>query len=108
MTIYRGQVVFRSMGPESDAWIQALDQEYGTKLGPRKMAREVRWTALSLAGDPRNLDAGPVKIKIFFETGAEADYAEAFLDVDAASRSVQIREKDESYRAPLVRALREP
>ncbi len=50
----------------SQTFVQVLDQLYGTKLNPTAMARETRFTGISLEGDPRDLGKGSVKIKLFF------------------------------------------
>jgi len=76
LVTYRGTVTYRSTGPESDAFLQVLDELYGTKLGPKAMGTETPFTGISLGGDPRDLTKGPVKIKLFFESGGQDDYAE--------------------------------
>jgi hypothetical protein len=103
---YRGTLTYRSIGPESDAFLQVLDELYGTKLSPKTMSAETRFTAISLGGDPRDLAREPVKIKLFFESGGQNDYAELFTNIELATHRLEIREKDESYRSPVVRALR--
>jgi hypothetical protein len=62
--------------------------------------------ALSLAGNPAELANGEVKIKLFFESGAEDDYAELFASIDLRGRRLSINEKDPEYRRGVVRALR--
>jgi len=69
------------------------------------MARETQFTGISLEGDPRDLAKGPVKIKLFFESGGQDDYAELFTNIELAARRLEVREKDEEYRKPVVRAL---
>jgi hypothetical protein len=102
---YQGDVTYRSTGADSDAFVQVLDELYGSKVGPKAMAREVRFSAISLEGDPRDLAKGPVKIKLFFESDKEDDYAELFTNVELGARRLEVREKDQEYRRPLVRAL---
>lgn len=102
---YQGIVTYRATGPDSDAFVQALDELYGTKVAPAAMAREIRFAAISLEGDPRHLDKGPVKIKLFFEADDEERYAELFTNIDLSSRRVEVREKDQGYRLALVKAL---
>ena len=106
---YRGTVTYRSTGAESDAWVEALDGIYGTKMSPKAMAREVRFAGMSLGGDPRDLlTHGPVRIKLFFDPGGEDAYAELYTNIDLLGRRLEVNEKDEGYRAPLVRALEAP
>jgi hypothetical protein len=52
-----------------------------------------------------------VKLKLFYEPAGATDeeydegYAEVYLNIDVAARKIELAEKDEEYRAPLVRAL---
>jgi hypothetical protein len=105
---YRGTVTYRSTGPESDSFLQVLDELYGTKLSPKAMGGETRFAAISLEGDPRDLDKGPVKIKLFYEGAGQDDYAELYTNIELAARRLEVREKDEEYRLPVVKALRAP
>jgi hypothetical protein len=72
------------------------------------MRSAVPFTGISLEGTPHNLAAGPVKIKLFFDPGAESEYAELYLNIDLAQRRVHLDEKDPEYRAPILRALTLP
>jgi len=106
LVTYRGTVTYRSAGFESDAFLQVLDELYGTKLNPTAMGTETRFTGISLGGDPRDLTKGPVKLKLFFESGGQDDYAELFTNIELAAHRLEVHEKDESYRSPVIRALR--
>lgn len=106
LVTYRGIVTYRSTGADSDAFVQVLDELYGTKLSPKGMGREIQFTGISLEGDPRDLAKGPVKIKLLFESGVQDDYAELFTNIELAARRLEVHEKDEEYRSPVVRALR--
>ena len=106
LVTYRGVVTYRSTGSASDAFVQVLDELYGTKLTPKAMATETRFTGISLGGDPRDLTKGPVRIKLFFESGGQDDYAELYTNIELAARRLEVHEKDEGYRLPVIRALR--
>ena len=106
LVTYRGLVTYRSIGGGSDAFVQVLDELYGTKLSPASMGTETRFTGISLGGDPRDLSKGPVKIKLFFESGSQADYAELFTNIELAGHRLEVGEKDEEYRAAVIKALR--
>lgn len=106
LTMHRGGVVYRSIGAESDQLLQSLDQIYKTKQSPKAMNKETTFTGISLEGNPQNLAQGPVKIKLFFESDAEDQYAELFTNIDLKSQKLYIREKDEEYRASIIRALK--
>jgi hypothetical protein len=108
LTTYRGAVSYRSVGAESDLLLHVMDELYGTKQSPKAMNKATEFTAITLEGDPRDLAKGPVKIKLFFESNAEDQYAELFTNIDLKARKLYINEKDEEYRTPIVRALRVP
>jgi hypothetical protein len=103
---YRGIVRYRSTGADSDALVQVLDEVYGTKLAPKAMGIETRFTGISLGGDPRDLAKGPVKIRLFFESGGEDDYAVLYTNIDLAARRLEVHENDEGYRSQVIKALR--
>jgi hypothetical protein len=105
LVTYRGTVTYRSIGSESDVFLQVLDELYGTKINPKGMGKEAKFTGISLEGDPRNLGKGPVKIKLFYESGGQDDYAELYTNIELAAHRLEVHEKDESYRLPIVRAL---
>ncbi len=102
---YQGGIVIESLGQASDALVQAIDRLYVTKAGAHRMQRATRFTGISLGGNPSRLDAGPAKIKLFFESEAEGRYAELFLNIDVQAKSIELNEKDEDYRRPVVLAL---
>jgi hypothetical protein len=106
MAAHQGVVLYRSVGPTSDALLRAIDDLYGAGLSPSAMAKETRFTCITLGGDPRVLGKGRVDAKLFYEAGAEEDYAELYTNIDLAAKRLEIREKDPDYRGPLVRALR--
>jgi hypothetical protein len=106
LVTYRGIVTYRSTGSDSDSFAQVLDELYGTQVTPKEMAKETRFTGISLGGDPRDLTKGPVKMKLFFESGGQDDYAELYTNIELAARRLEVHEKDEGYRLPLIRALR--
>ena len=105
MTMNRGEVVIRSVGPGSDSLLRAMDAIYETRLNPERMAEATEFTAISLSGDPTHLRSGPVGIKLFFESEREDRYAELYLNVDAAGSRVVLGEKDPEYRKAIVLAL---
>ena len=70
-----------------------------------RMADSVEFAALSLEGDPADLAAGPVKLRLFFEPNDPDRHAELYLNLDLRARSIELHEKDEAYRRPLIPAL---
>ena len=108
LTIFRGAVSYRSVGAESDFLLRVMDELFGTKQTPKAMNKATEFTAISLGGDPTDLAKEPVKIKLFFESNSEDQYAELFTNIDLKARKVYISEKDEEYRTAIVRALQAP
>jgi hypothetical protein len=100
-----GVISYRRLGPESDAFLQVLDELYGAKLSPKLMAADTPFTGMSLQGNPGMLADGPVKMKLFYEKGGEERYAELYTNIDLAARRLEVREKDEGYRRQVVQAL---
>jgi len=105
LTTYQGTVALTSVGRESDELARVIDKLYDTKLAPRGLNAQTTFTALSLEGNPTRLKAGPVKLKLFFESKDEHRYAEVFLNIDFANGRVHLNEKDPDYRKALVLAL---
>jgi hypothetical protein len=104
-SIYWGRADLVSLGNESDAFLQVLDEVYETNAHPRTMRDKVTYVAVSLAGHPLRLEHEPVKMKLFFEAETEDRAAEFFLNIDAQSSSVEFHEKDKDYRRAIVLSL---
>jgi hypothetical protein len=102
---YWGEARLISLGGESDAFIQVLDQLYETKAGTLRMADNIGFTAVSLEGHPDRLSVEPLKMKFFFESENDDLCAEFYLNCDTNINRVQFREKDTDFRAALILAL---
>jgi len=105
---FQGTVELRSLGRESDALLNVMDQLYATNQRPAAMKSVTLFTAITLAGDPRDVGRGILKIKLFFEPAYESGYAELYLNIDSAAGKVYLNEKDADYRTPVIQALRAP
>ena len=111
LTTYQSTITLESLGDASDRFVSALGDFYGGSLHPASMAPVVTFTAISLGGIPAALEKGPAKIKLFFEPTEDSEeayemfYAEHYLNIDLASRTVEFHEKDEEYRDAILRAL---
>lgn len=104
-TSFQGTVGLRSLGRLSDRLVQAMDRLYKTNLAPGGMQALTTFTGISLEGNPTEPEAGPVKIKLFFESENEERYAELYLNIDLKASRVYLNEKDPEYRKPVIRAL---
>ncbi len=111
ITTYQSAVTFERLGAASDHFVVALGDLYGGILRPTRMTPSVTFTAISLGGVPAQLEKGATKIKLFFEPTEDSEeaselfYAEHYLNIDLTSRRVEFHEKDEGYRAAVLRAL---
>jgi hypothetical protein len=103
--IYWGEAHLKSVGEESDAFLQGLDEVYGTNTSRRTMADRIMFTAVSLEGHPLHLQNERVRMKFFFEAEDEERYAEFYLNIDVRESSVEFHEKDVDYRRPVVLCL---
>lgn len=100
-----GVVAIESIGQRSDDLVRAIDRLYAAKVGAGAMARSTRFAAFALDGKPADLDAGPVQLKLFFESEEDDRYAELYLNIDVAGARIELNEKDDDYRKALVLAL---
>ncbi len=105
---FQGTVELRSLGVESDALLNVMDQLYGTKLHPKAMKPATVFTGITLEGNPRDVSRGVVKIKLFFEPDDEARYAELYANIDLPGGKLYVNEKDIDYRTPVIKALARP
>jgi hypothetical protein len=105
VVVNRGAVDLRAIPRESDAFIRVLDAIYETKMKPIGMKASTRFAGISLEGNPARLKDGPVKLKLFFESGRQDRYAEVFLNIELAKGRLYLREKDPEYRKAMVAAL---
>lgn len=104
ITVYWGKGYIRSVGPESDAFLSLLAQEYGLP-SQGSMAPRVEITMAGMDSDPRDLREIPAKIKIFFEAGGEPSYGEAFINIDLGGKTLEFRDKDPEYHQGIVSSL---
>lgn len=88
---HEGLVTFRSVGPESDALLEALDEVRETKTAPGEIAGLIDFACVTLGGDPRDLRTGPVHAKLSLEGEGEGDVAELQVFVDVAARRLELR-----------------
>jgi hypothetical protein len=105
ISLYWGEATLISIGEESDAFLQVVDEAWQTNLGRQKMRDRIPFIAVGLDSDPRSMEDLPISMKLFSQTDSEEDDAEFFLNVDARNLSVQFREKDPEYRRGVVVAL---
>lgn len=104
-SFYWGKARLRSIGADSDAFSKLLAGLYQLPCTTSKMPSRIEVEVVGLANDPRLVMSSPTKMKLFFNTDSEHNYAEVFLNLDLKSKVLEFHEKDPEYRAPLLRAL---
>lgn len=100
-----GQVRYKSLGSESDAFLQALASAYGVRLPESTMASTIDFSAVALHGNPMTFESGRVDMKLFYESGTEGSHAEIYTNLDTDTLEAEIREKDTGFRKPILQAL---
>jgi hypothetical protein len=103
--LYWGEATLISLGAESDAFLQALDEAFQTSLGHQRMADRISFIAVGLDGDPHLTEHLAVNMKLFSKSDSEERDAEFYLNIDPRNSYVQFHEKDTDYRRGIVLAL---
>ena len=101
-------VQLKSLGQESDELVKALAELYKQATDKGFTKQTVSATAFSLNEKPVNLDKNDYyKLKLFFEENNEKLYSEVFLNINTEKREIEIHEKDEDYREPIIKVWTE-
>jgi len=99
-------VTLKSIGKESDEFIKALSELYKVTSSNNFTKKEIRTTAFSLNEKLVDLDKPDnYKLKLFFEEDDEDLYSELFLNINTEKKEIEILEKDEEYRAAILKVL---
>ncbi|MCX5577236.1 hypothetical protein [Kaistia terrae] len=125
-----GSITLCSCGIQSDRLLALIAEHYGIPTSrPKsrwplvnffarndrdiatrwKFANSIECLAVGINTDPAFIADGLVRMKLFLDDGIEdGRYAEVFLKVDLSIGLAALSEKDEAYRADLVRWLSFP
>lgn len=99
-------VRLKSLGQESDELVKVLAILYKQPSDKRFTKQTISATAFSLNDKIADLDKRDYyKLKLFFEENDENLYSEIFLNINTDKREIEINEKDESYRNPIIKLL---
>jgi hypothetical protein len=97
-------VQFKSIGQESDEFVKALAELYDQPTNKGFTKQTISTTAFSLNEKSFNLDKNDYyKLKLFFAEDDENLYSEIFLNINTEKREIEIHEKDEEYREPIIK-----
>jgi hypothetical protein len=110
--VYREGVRFDRTGPESDRLLAALAQLYEMPVSSLRMVEQLPFTGIALHQNGQvDMEIQPIKIKLFGCDGPDDGterYFESFFNLDLANGFVYWNEKDQDYRAPLIKGLSLP
>ena len=99
-------VQLKSIGQESDELVKALAELYEQPTNKGFTKQTISATAFSLNEKSVNLDKNDYyKLKLFFAEDDENLYSEIFLNINTDKREIEIHEKDEEYREPIIKVL---
>ncbi|WP_072304038.1 hypothetical protein [Cellulophaga fucicola] len=97
-------VSFISMGEQSNMLLEFLAKKYEINSSNNKLKDTQEFTCANLNTQDIDYNKGTGKFKIFLE--GKDDYAELFVNFDFAKNTINLNEKDNEYRAPLLRLLK--
>lgn len=97
-------VQLKSIGQESDELVKALAELYKQPTDKGFTKQTISATAFSLNEKSVNLDKKDYyKLKLFFAEDDENLYSEIFLNLNTDKREIELHEKDEGYREPIIK-----
>jgi hypothetical protein len=97
-------VNLQSIGVESDNLIKALAELYQVPITKDFTKKPITANIFSLNDRVVNLDKKDYyKLKLFFEEDNEELYSEIYLNINTERREIEIHEKDEEYREPIIK-----
>jgi len=106
LTVFWGTGAIIRSGAESDGFCGLLQDKYELVGSSREMPDIVETMVVSLGTDPQRITEEHLKMKMFVQPeGEEDEYAEFFLNVNLPEKVVEFHEKDNEYRANLVKAF---
>jgi len=95
-----------SIGQESDALVKALGELYLIPTTNLFTKQTITSTAFSLNQKIADLDKSDYyKFKLFFEDDSEDLYSELFFNINTTEKIIEIHEKDQEYRQPLIKVF---
>ena len=93
-----------SIGQESDELVKALAELYKKPTDKGFTKQTISATAFSLNEKSADLDKKDYyRLKLFFEQNDENLYSEIFLNINTDKREIELNEKDEGYREPIIK-----
>lgn len=99
-------VKINSIGKESDDFVNALGELYSFPTTKEFTKKQLVATAFSLNREETELaKSGYYKFKLFFEEENESLYAELYFNINTNEKIIELHEKDQDYREPLIKVF---
>lgn len=99
-------IQLKSIGLESDEFVKALAELYKQPTAKGFTKEIISATAFSLNEKPADLDKqDSYKFKLFFAENDEKIYSELYLNINTKIGEIELNEKDEGYREPIIKLL---
>lgn len=99
-------IQLKSIGLESDEFVKALAELYKQPTAKGFTKEIISATAFSLNEKPADLDKqDSYKFKLFFAENDEKLYSELYLNINTKIGEIELNEKDEGYREPIIKLL---
>ena len=100
----KNAVHLKSLGKESDELVKALSELYKYPTNKGFTKQTISTTAFSLNEKAVDLEKKDYyKLKLFFSEEDENLYSEIFLNINTKKEEIEIHEKDEEYREPIIK-----
>jgi len=97
-------VRLKSIGQESDAFVKAIAELYQHPTTNGFSKQVISATAFSLNSKTADLNKKDTyKFKLFFAEDDENLYSELFFNINTDKKEIELPEKDEGYREPLIK-----
>ncbi|MBE1441248.1 hypothetical protein [Paenibacillus sp. OAS669] len=101
-----GGIQIRSIGMESDVFIEKLSGLYELANDKKEMKDTIILTSFALQGDPRAFANEYLKFKVFYDDQDELGlYSELYININLQTRILELNEKDTRYRGNLLKAF---
>lgn len=99
------EIVYSSLGPESDALLRAMSSLYKVPMVKNKFTTSFTAKAFGLGSNLKDIRNKPIDFKAFFNDSDDKKYAELYTNVDLKKNLLELAEKDPGYRKNVLNAF---
>jgi hypothetical protein len=100
-------VQFQSISPRSNGMVRLLEKVFALPPSGDPMRAFFVAKIVSLGDDPKNMSSKPIHLKAFFGEADGVEQSELYVNIDLASKTLVLKEKDPEYRSALLKAMTE-